>query len=419
LQHPKFNVTLIVTPANIDGNVAMGNTTSRLTNTLVKQSKVREKEYNLADGDGLYLRVRPSGTRSWLFNYSRPFNKQRTNLSLGKYPNLSLADARREAQSFKSLLAKHVDPKVYVIEQARKEGIAHLTTFEVVANKWLTLKRENISASYYKKITSRLQLHVYKKLGKTPLHKVNAVDTIEILEPLAKEGKLETIDNICGWLNEIMVYAVNTGLIFSNPLSGIRKAFNAPKTVNLPTLKPEELPDLMLVLENASVKPPTKYLIHWQLHTMVRPGEAAGTLWDEINIKKALWTIPAERMKKNRSHVVPLSTQMMDLLETLKPMSGYGKFVFPGHTNPNTPINSQTANMALKRMGFKGRLVSHGLRALASTTLNEQGFNPDVIEAALAHVDQNTIRATYNRAEYIEQRREMMQWWSDHVSSSQ
>ena len=396
----------------------MGNTTSRLTNTLVKQSKVKEKEYNLADGDGLYLRVRPSGTRSWLFNYSQPFNKQRTNLSLGKYPNLSLADARSEAQAFKNLLAKHVDPKTYVIEQARNERIAHLTTFEVVANKWLALKRGNISASYYKKITSRLQLHVYKKLGKTPLHKVNAVDTIEILKPLAKEGKLETIDNICGWINEIMVYAVNTGLIFSNPLSGIRKAFNAPKTVNLPTLKPEELPELMLTLENSSVKPLTKYLIQWQLHTMVRPGEAAGTLWDEINIEKALWTIPAERMKKSRSHVVPLSSQMMDLLENLKPLRGYRGFIFPADRNPNTPINSQTANMALKRMGFKGRLVSHGLRALASTTLNEQGFNPDVIEAALAHVDQNTIRATYNRAEYIEQRREMMQWWSDCIEQA-
>jgi integrase len=151
---------------------------------------------------------------------------------------------------------------------------------------------------------------------------------------------------------------------------------------------------------------------------MVRPAEAAGARWDEIDANKALWEIPAERMKKSRAHTIPLSPQALNLLDILKPLSGHREFLFPADRNPWKPANSQTANMALKRMGFGGRLVSHGLRALASTTLNEQGFDPDVIEKALAHVDQNAIRAAYNRAEYLERRRVMMCWWSDHIEQA-
>jgi integrase len=396
----------------------MANTTKPLTNTEVKQAKPRDKEYNLADGNGLCLRVKPNRAKLWIFNYSRPYTKKRANLGLGGFPNLSLADARAQAQNFKVLLAKDVDPKDYRIEQARKDSKAHLNTFEHVATKWLKLKEAKVSQSYYKKISSRLNLHVFPNLGKLPLHKVNAVDTIEILEPLAKQGKLETINNICGWVNEIMVYSVNTGLIHANPLSGISKAFNSPKAVNLPTLKPEELPELMATLNGASIKLVTRCLIEWQLHTMVRPAEAAGARWDEISLDKAVWEIPAERMKKSRAHTVPLSPHALGILEVLKPISGHREFVFPADRNPRNPANSQTANMALKRMGFGGRLVSHGLRALASTTLNEQGFDADVIEAALAHVDQNAIRAAYNRAEYLERRRIMMQWWSERIAEA-
>ncbi len=399
-------------------NVTMANTTKPLTNTEVRQAKPRDKEFNLADGNGLYLRVKPNGSKLWLFNYSRPFTKKRANLSLGVYPHISLADARAEAQSFKGLLAKDIDPKEFRIEQDRKNSDACFNTFEHVAGKWLKLKESKVSKSYYKKISSRLNLHVFPNLGKLPLHKVNAVDTIEILEPLAKQGKLETINNICGWINEIMVYAVNTGLIHANPLSGISKAFNTPKAVNLPTLKPEQLPELMSTLNGASIKLVTRCLIEWQLHTMVRPAEAAGVRWDEISIEKAQWEIPAERMKTSKPHMIPLSPQSLILLDILKPISGHREYVFPADRNPRKPANSQTANMALKRMGFGGRLVSHGLRALASTTLNEQGFDPDVIEAALAHVDQNAIRAAYNRAEYLERRRVMMCWWSEHIDQA-
>jgi integrase len=215
-----------------------------------------------------------------------------------------------------------------------------------------------------------------------------------------------------------MVYAVNTGLAQTNPLAGIGKAFSTPKVVNLPTLMPEQLPDLMAAINRSQTKIVTRSLIEWQLHTMVRPGEAAGTRWEEIDRKKALWTIPAERMKKNRPHVIPLSPQALSILEVLEPISGHREFVFPSDHDPRRSANSQSANRAIKRMGFHGQLVSHGLRALASTTLNEHGFDSDVIEAALAHIDKNSIRAAYNRAQYLERRKVMMAWWSDHIEKA-
>jgi len=215
-----------------------------------------------------------------------------------------------------------------------------------------------------------------------------------------------------------MVYAANTGIVHSNPLAGIGKAFNAPKVQNMLTLKPEELPELMYKIQHSNTKLVTRCLIEWQLHTMVRPGEAAAARWDEIDETKQVWTIPAERMKKNKPHVVPLSEQTLKLLDILKPVTSNREYIFPSDHNPRKPANSQSANRALSRMGFKGRLVSHGMRALASTTLNEQGFDPDVIEAALAHVDKDAIRGAYNRAEYIKRRLPMMQWWSEQIARS-
>jgi len=396
----------------------MANTTKPLTDTEVKQAKPRLKEYNLGDGKGLYLRVKPTGSKLWVFNYTHPFTKKRANLGLGVYPALTLGEARKKAQELNSTLARGLDPKDHRDEQERKKLEAHANTFEQVTGKWLVLKKGSVTEAYYGKVVSRLETYAFPKLGRVPIHKLTAVLTIDTIRPLADRGKLETVKKLCRWINEVMVYAVNTGLIHANPLSGIGKAFSAPQVVNLPTLRPEQLPELMARINQSSTKIVTRSLIEWQLHTMVRPGEAAGTRWDEIDMKKELWAIPAERMKKNKPHVVPLSSQAMNILRVLEPVTGNREYVFPSDHNPRKAANSQSANRALKRMGFHGQLVSHGLRALASTTLNENGFDPDVIEAALAHVDKNAVRAAYNRAQYLERRRAMMNWWSTHIENA-
>ena len=195
-------------------------------------------------------------------------------------------------------------------------------------------------------------------------------------------------------------------------------AFEKPKKQNMPTLRPEELPELMhsLVMSNLSV--PTRCLIEWQLLTLVRPSEASGARWAEIDLNAKLWTIPAERMKAKREHMVPLSPQALGILELMKPISAHREHIFPSRNDPKLPMNSQTANAALKRIGYSGKLVAHGLRSIASTALNEAGFNSDYIEAALAHTDKNEVRRAYNRSTYFNQRVDIMDWWGRLVTSS-
>jgi integrase len=215
-----------------------------------------------------------------------------------------------------------------------------------------------------------------------------------------------------------MTHALNTGILQHNPLSGIRSAFSAPKVTNMPTIKPDELGKLMKDISYASIKLVTRCLIEWQLHTMTRPSESAKAEWSEIDLENKLWVIPAERMKMRLEHKVPLTEQAIEILERLKPITGHRKYLFPSHIDHKKHCNVETANKALIRMGYKNRLVAHGLRALASTTLNEKAFNPDVIEAALSHVEKNEVRRAYNRAEYLESRRELMCWWSEHIQQA-
>ncbi len=389
-----------------------------LNDTQIKQAKPKAKEYNLADGGGLSLRVKPNGTKQWLFNYSKPHTRKRSNLSIGIYSKLSLKQARKERDSFNELLARKIDPKDHRKEKARQNKQAHSNTFQVIYEQWLNSKKGAWADSYHKRITTAMELYILPGLGAVPIHKVNAPDTIELLSPLAERQALESVRKLCRWINEIMAFSVNTGLIHANPLSGIAKAFQAPKVVNRPTIKPEHLSQFMRDLDQHGLTVMSRCLIHWLLHTMVRPGEAAGARWDEIDFANKTWTIPAERMKMRKSHVVPLSNQAMEIIEIMRPISGRRAFIFPSRNRPLEHCNSETPNVALKRMGYGGKLVAHGLRSLASTTLNEQEFDPDVIEAALAHVDKNSIRATYNRAVYLEQRRVMMQWWSDHIEDA-
>ena len=396
----------------------MARTTKPLTNTEVKQAKAREKVYSLTDGDGLQLRVKPNGSKIWLLDYRRPYTKVRTSLSFGAYPDVSLADARQKRTEARALLAKDIDPKEHRDERARENAASSINTLKHVAGQWLEIKKTKVSADHAEDSWRSLELHIFPSLGKVPIHKITAVKAIETIKPVAMKGNLETVKRLCQRLNEVMTFAVNSGLIATNPLAGISNAFQNPAKQHQPTIAPAQLGTLMKALSRASIKITTRCLIEWQLHTMVRPGEAAGTRWDEIDLDAKVWNIPAERMKKNKAHAVPLSPQAIELLEVMRPISGKRKFVFPSDRNPRTHTHPSTANMALKCMGFDKRLVAHGLRALASTTLNEQGFDPEIIESALAHTGQNEVRNAYNRAEYIARRIPLMNWWSEHIEKA-
>ncbi|HGJ4361210.1 TPA: integrase domain-containing protein [Salmonella enterica subsp. enterica serovar Thompson] len=394
----------------------MARTTRPLTNTEVLRAKALEKDLTLHDGDGLFLIVKTSGKKLWRFRYQRPATKQRTMMGLGTFPALSLADARGLRADYLALLANGIDPQIQAEVAEEEQKIALDSIFSTVAANWFKLKSKSVTPDYAKDIWRSLERDIFPVIGETPVQQIKARTLVEALEPIKARGALETVRRLVQRINEIMIYAVNTGLIDANPASGVGMAFEKPKKQNMPTLRPEELPKLMrsLVMSNLSV--PTRCLIEWQLLTLVRPAEASGARWAEIDLDAKLWMIPAERMKAKREHIVPLSTQALEILEVMQPISAHREHVFPSRNDPKQPMNSQTANAALKRIGYGGKLVAHGLRSIASTAMNEAGFNPDVIEAALAHSDKNEVRRAYNRSIYLEQRITLMGWWGEYCT---
>ncbi|EEG1850570.1 tyrosine-type recombinase/integrase [Salmonella enterica] len=396
----------------------MARTTRSLTNTEVLRAKALEKDLTLHDGDGLFLIVKTSGKKLWRFRYQRPATKQRTMMGLGAFPALSLADARGLRADYLALLANGIDPQIQAEVAEEQQQIALDSIFSTVAANWFKLKSKSVTPDYAKDIWRSLEKDVFPAIGEIPVQQIKARTLIEALEPIKARGALETVRRLVQRINEIMIYAVNTGLIDANPASGIGMAFEKPKKQNMPTLRPEELPKLMhsLVMSNLSVS--TCCFIEWQLLTLVRPSEASGARWAEIDLDTKLWTIPAERMKAKREHIVLLSPQALEILDVMKPISAHREHVFPSRNYPKQAMNSQTANAALKRIGFGGKLVAHGLRSIASTAMNEAGFSPDIIEAALAHSDKNEVRRAYNRSTYLEQRKDLMSWWGLFVNKT-
>ena len=395
----------------------MARTTRPLTNTEVLRSKATDKDITLHDGDGLFMVVKTTGKKLWRFRYQRPATKQRTMIGLGSFPALSLGDARRLRTDYLSLLANGIDPQTQAKQATEQQQIALDSIFSTVAANWFALKQASVTPDYAKDIWRSLEKDVFPAIGEIPVQEMKARKLVEALEPIKARGALETVRRLVQRINEIMIYAVNTGLIDANPAFGVGMAFEKPKKQNIPTLRPEELPKLMrsLVMSNLSV--PTRCLIEWQLLTLVRPSEASGARWSEIDLESKLWKIPAERMKAKREHIVPLSVEALEILEVMKPLSAHREHIFPSRNDPKQPMNSQTANAALKRIGFGGKLVAHGLRSIASTAMNEAGHNADVIEAALAHSEKNEVRKAYNRSTYLRQRVDLMNWWGDLVNS--
>lgn len=396
----------------------MARTTRPLTNTEVLRSKATDKDITLHDGDGLFMVIKTSGKKLWRFRYQRPVTKQRTMIGLGSFPALSLANARSLRADYLAMLANGIDPQVQAEVAEEQYQIALDSVFSKVAADWFQLKSKSVTPDYAKDIWRSLEKDVFPAIGELPVQQIKARALIEALKPIKARGALETVRRLVQRINEILIYAVNTGLIELNPASGIGMAFAKPKKQNMPTLRPEELQELMRAMQMSNLTLTTRCLIEWQLLTMVRPSEAAGSEWSEIDFATKLWTIPAERMKSKREHIVPLSVQALNVLEIMLSISKSRTHIFPSRNDPKLPMNSQTANAALKRIGYGRRLVAHGLRSIASTALNEKGFNADVIEAALAHSDKNEVRRAYNRSTYIEKRIEIMEWWGLYVEES-
>ncbi|RBW66048.1 integrase [Vibrionales bacterium C3R12] len=389
-----------------------------LSSKQIENAKPREREYVLSDGFGLQLRVMKNGTKSWRFVYQNPITRQRARLSMGTFPALTLAKARKLSTEHRELVAQGIDPKSYLEEKHREYLAMTQNTLLKTAQQWFEIKKHKVTEDYANDTWRSLELHIFPELKSVPIVMLSAPDVINVLKRLEQKGSLETVRRLCQRLNEIMTFAMNSGLRTDNPLSGIKSAFKKPVEENMKAIEPSELPRLMSTIANASIKRTTRCLLEFQLHTMTRPNEAAGARWDEIDLDKRLWTIPPERMKRRLEHRVPLTNETLKILNIMRDISGHLEYVFPADRNPKKHMNNQTANSALKRMGYYGKLVAHGFRSIASTALNEHGFASDHIEAALAHTIKVKTRKVYCRTDFLDQRIPMMEWWSNFIISS-
>lgn len=391
---------------------------TKLTDTEIKKAKPTEKEFTLWDGDGLFLRIKPSGKKIWHLGYTVPLTKKRAKMSLGFYPYLTLAQARALRDEYLSLLAQGIDPQSHNEQkaQALKDATEH--TFQTVAKKWLDekIKTSGISQDHAKDIWRSLERNIFPTLGDIPIKEIRPKMLKQHLDPIEQRGVLETLRRIISRLNEIFRYAATEELIEFNPADNLTQRFSKPKKQNMPALPPSELPRFIVALANASIRLETRLLIEWQLLTWVRPGEAVRARWTDIDEENRFWNIPAEFMKMKRPHKVPLSKEAMRILESMKLISGHREWVFPSIKAPLSHMHEQTANAAIIRMGFGGEMVAHGMRSIARTAAEESSkFRTEVLEAALAHSKKDEIIAAYNRAEYLAERAELMQWWSDYV----
>ncbi|MDW0618498.1 tyrosine-type recombinase/integrase [Mannheimia haemolytica] len=400
----------------------MARVTIELNNTQIKNAKAQTKDYKLMDGKGLFLLVKKNGSKLWRFRYKKPITGKESDLGIGSYPETTLAQARAIREEYRALLAENIDPLEHR-QRLEAEALAEIeNTFYKVCLKWRDkcesrVKNGELQALTLKKNWRILEKYLFPCLADYPISNITPKLVINALEPAKEKGIGDTLKRAIRLLNEVMNFAVNADIIEFNKCQNVGSNFSVAKSEHNPTIHPKELPQFLAALRDYNLSFQTKMLIKWQLLTMTRPREASETLWSEIDLEARTWTISAERMKMKRPHIIPLSRQAVEILERMRKITGHSPFVFQSEMKPRQPMNSQTANRAIGLLGYAGTLTAHGMRSIASTYLNEQLVNYDVVEACLAHVIKDQTRKAYNRSDYLEQRVDVMQQWADYVES--
>jgi integrase len=385
-----------------------------LTALDVKNAKPRDKRYRLADGHGLYLEVMPTGARYWRMKYR--FGGKEKRLALGVFPGVSLVDARDGVTDARALLKKGIDPTA----QRKSEKLVRATsserTFELVAREWLT-KQTHMAKTTFDKAKWTLETHAFPWLGAKDVREIEPPELLAVLRRLESRKKLETTQRLFQRCNQVFRYAIATGRATRNPCADLRGALATPKTVNHAAItEPKKIGELLRAIDGYTGNFVTLSALKLSPLVFMRPGEVRSAEWSEIDLDRAEWRIPAAKMKMRAEHVVPLSTQAVALLKELEPLTGKRRFVFPSLRTPNACMSDGTVTAALRRLGYSGsEMTAHGFRAMASTRLNEMGWSPDVIERQLAHAERSKVRAAYNRASYMDERKRMMQAWADYL----
>lgn len=375
------------------------------------QAKIRK----LADTQGLYLWVYPDGRKYWRLRYWQ-LGKEKS-LSLGVYPDISLKEARDRRDVERKKLNSGLDPSLERKAKKVRDKLSAENSLEAIGREWHGKRSHKWTEKYSAMLLRRLEVDVFPKLGARPIGEIAAPEVLSMLRVIEARGAHDLshrVQQVCG---QIFTYAIVTGRAERNPVNDLRGALTPIVRKHNAYLKSDDLPEFLQKLEEYDGEQ-TKLAMKFLLLTFVRTGEMRGALWSEFDMDKAEWRIPAERMKMREQHIVPLSKQALAVLKKLKPLTGYWEHVFPNQHKPKGQMSENTILYALYRMGYHGKSTGHGFRATASTILNEHGFTPDVIERQLAHSERNSIRKAYNHAQYLPERRKMMQWWGNYLDKA-
>ena len=387
-----------------------------LTDTVIRNAKPKDRQYKLSDEKGMYLLVKKAGK---YFRLDYRFAGKRKTLALGVYPNVKLAEARSKRDEAKKMIAEGIDPcqarkiqKSIQIEQTEN-------SFELIAREWHTKFSSNWSDGHAKKIIRRLELYVFPWLGDRPISEIASPELLAVLRRIESKGIQETAHRTQQNCGQIFRYAVATGRAERDPSGDLRGALTPVKHNRMATItEPKKIAELLRAIDGYEGTPVAKTALRLAPIVFVRPGELRHAEWTEINFDSAEWRIPAKKMKMKDPHIVPLSKQAIEILQEICPITDKGKYVFPSIRTGSRPMSENTVNAALRRLGYsKEEMTGHGFRAMASTLLHEQGWPSDVIERQLAHAERNSIKAAYNHAQHLPERRKMMQSWANYLDS--
>lgn len=394
-----------------------------LTDTACKNAKPKEKQYKLADGNGLYLLVMPNGRRYWRLKY-RVDGKEKV-LAFGVYPEVSLSEAREKKQEARKLLRAETDPAQAKREEKRLAVLNRENSFEAVAREWHENRKESWTEQYGINVMRRLEMDMFPSLGSRPIADIEPPDMLAAIRQIEKRGALDVSKRIAQVCGQIFRYAIATGRAKRNPVPDIKDAFRPTVKGHFAAIDADDIPTFIRTLErnDARLFPITRIAIRLMLLTFVRTSNLINAQWEDFDLESGIWVIPSTHMKQRKaaklnpknSHTVPLCKQAIELLTELHLYSP-GKLLFPGRTNHKKPMSNNTILGALKRMGYQGEMTGHGFRALAMSALKEKlGYRHEVVDRQLAHAHKSAVDAAYDRAKFMDERKVMMQAWADYL----
>ncbi|QRX80910.1 integrase arm-type DNA-binding domain-containing protein [Glaciimonas sp. PAMC28666] len=386
-----------------------------LTDTKIRTAKPTDKPYILQDGNGLYLEVRPSGSKYWRYRFWLTPEKD-GRYTIGEYPAISLSEARRERERAREMVKLGINPTHEKQTDKLRQAVSRATTFEAVTREWLDKKADKLTPYSLKQMTSAFEQNAFPKIGRLPIRSVTAAHLLDVLQTMEKRGAASYALMLRQWCSAVFRHAVVTLRADGDPAAALKGALHRPKVNHSKAMTREDIGDFLARVREYGGNRTTVLAMRLILYTFVRTVELRKASWNEFDLVAGEWKIPAERMKMRRTHWVPLPQQAVAILEELKRITGAGEWLFPNFRRPSDVMSATTINRALENMGYSSGLwTGHDFRATASTQLYEMGYRTEWIERQLAHVEDNKTKAAYNHAEYLTERRQMLQIWADWI----